>query len=64
MRLRREVVRLKRELGTTSAQDQFAKWAKLQRQYDKTLAEHEKKCTPLPYGLSAGVAWLRECLID
>ena len=37
-------MRLKRELAATSAQDQFAKWAKLQRQYDKALAEHDKKC--------------------
>ena len=45
--LRRDVVSLKRELGATSAQDQFAKWAKLQREYDKALAAHDKKCIHL-----------------
>jgi len=45
--LRGEVVRQKRELAATSPQDQFAKWAKLQRQYEKTLAEHDKKSQSL-----------------
>ncbi|QDS76394.1 hypothetical protein FKW77_003773 [Venturia effusa] len=40
--LKREVVRLKRELAATSAQDDFAKWAKLKRQHDKAAAEYEK----------------------
>lgn len=35
-------MRLKRELNATSAQDEFSKWAKLRRQHDKVLAEHEK----------------------
>ena len=42
MRMKREVLRLKRELNGVSAQDNFAKWAKLQRQYDKAVAEFEK----------------------
>ena len=41
--LRREVVRLKREMNATSSQDQFAKWAKLRRQHDKALAEYDQK---------------------
>ncbi|KAF1993124.1 hypothetical protein P154DRAFT_625670 [Amniculicola lignicola CBS 123094] len=41
-RLKREVVRLKREMGAVSAQDDFARWAKLRRQHDKALAEFEK----------------------
>jgi hypothetical protein len=40
--LKREVVRLKRELAATSAQDDFARWAKLRRQHDKAVAEYEK----------------------
>lgn len=40
--LKREVVRLKRELAATSAQDDFAKWAKLRRQHDKAAADYEK----------------------
>ncbi len=42
-RLSREVVRLKREMNSTSSQDEFAKWAKLRRQHDKVLAEYEQK---------------------
>ena len=40
--LKKEVVRLKRELGAVSAQDDFAKWAKLRRQHDKAMSEFEK----------------------
>jgi tail-anchored protein insertion receptor len=41
-RLRREIVRLKRELNTVSAQDEFSKWAKLRRQHDKAVADYDK----------------------
>ena len=40
--LKREVVRLKRELGQVSAQDNFSKWAKLQRQHDKAMTDFTK----------------------
>ncbi|KAF2692130.1 hypothetical protein K458DRAFT_274651, partial [Lentithecium fluviatile CBS 122367] len=40
--LKREVVRLKRELGNTSPQDNFSKWAKLDRQHNKAVAEYQK----------------------
>ncbi|KAF2013867.1 CHD5-domain-containing protein [Aaosphaeria arxii CBS 175.79] len=40
--LKKEVVRLKRELGAVSAQDDFARWAKLQRQHDKAMADFQK----------------------
>ncbi|KAI1618646.1 CHD5-like protein-domain-containing protein [Exophiala viscosa] len=43
VRLRREVVRLKREMNAVSAQDEFTRWAKIRRQHDKALAEHDKK---------------------
>lgn len=43
IRLRREVVRLKREMNAVSAQDEFSKWAKIRRQHDKAMAEHDKK---------------------
>lgn len=33
--LRGEVVKLNRDMSNTSAQDDFAKWAKLRRQHDK-----------------------------
>ena len=33
---------LKREIATVSAQDQFAKWARLQRQVDKAQADWER----------------------
>jgi len=41
--LRREVVRLKREMNAVSAQDEFSKWAKLRRQHDKAMEEYDKK---------------------
>jgi hypothetical protein len=46
IRLRNEVVRLKREMAAISAQDDFARWAKLQRQHDKAFEEHNKKGAP------------------
>ncbi|OCL01422.1 hypothetical protein AOQ84DRAFT_329001 [Glonium stellatum] len=45
--MKREVVRLKRELNKVSAQDDFAKWAKLRRQHDKAVADFEKIDTTL-----------------
>ncbi|KAF1814463.1 hypothetical protein P152DRAFT_272600 [Eremomyces bilateralis CBS 781.70] len=42
LRLRREVLRLKRQMHATSAQDDFAKWAKIRRQHDKVLSDYEK----------------------
>ncbi|KAJ7693391.1 CHD5-like protein-domain-containing protein [Mycena rosella] len=41
-RLKSEILTLKAELLRTSAQDQFAKWAKLRRSVDKGLADLEK----------------------
>jgi len=40
--LKAEILATKKELLQTSAQDQFAKWAKLRRSVDKGLAELEK----------------------
>ncbi|KAG5639048.1 GET complex subunit get1 [Sphagnurus paluster] len=40
--LKKEVLTTKAELLKTSAQDQFAKWAKLRRSVDKGLADLEK----------------------
>jgi hypothetical protein len=42
--LRREVVRLNREMTATSAQDEFAKWAKLRRQHDKAKEKYDQQC--------------------
>jgi len=39
--LKREVIRLRTEMDSTSSQDEFAKWAKLRRRHDKTLEEFE-----------------------
>ena len=57
--LRREVVRLKREMNGTSSQDEFAKWAKLRRQHDKTLAEYDQKSA---YHISLELRWFRHGL--
>lgn len=35
-------MQLKRELGNTSAQDNFGKWAKLDRQHNKAMSEFQK----------------------
>lgn len=40
-RLRKQVLEDKAELGRTSSQDQFAKWAKIKRRLDKGLADLE-----------------------
>lgn len=40
--LKSELLAKKAELLQTSAQDQFAKWAKLRRSVDKGLADLEK----------------------
>ena len=43
IRLRRDVVRLKREMAGISAQDEFSRWAKLRRQHDKAEEAYNKK---------------------
>ncbi|KAK6509951.1 GET complex subunit get1 [Arthrobotrys musiformis] len=37
-----EVLKIRKEMTTTSSQDEFAKWAKLRREHDKKVAELEK----------------------
>ncbi|KAK5171274.1 GET complex subunit get1 [Saxophila tyrrhenica] len=41
--LRNEVVRLNREMKATSAQDDFAKWARLRRQHDKAKDKYDNE---------------------
>jgi hypothetical protein len=48
-RLKKEVVRIKREMNAVSAQDEFARWAKLRRTHDKAVADYEKSSTSRPY---------------
>ncbi|KAI6884882.1 hypothetical protein KC363_g6181 [Hortaea werneckii] len=43
VRLKKDVVRLHREMSATSAQDDFAKWARLRREHDKAKAKYEEK---------------------
>ncbi|KAF2127349.1 hypothetical protein P153DRAFT_64607 [Dothidotthia symphoricarpi CBS 119687] len=40
--LKKEIIRLKRELGNTSPQDNFSGWAKLDRQHNKAVSEYQK----------------------
>ncbi|GIZ44195.1 hypothetical protein CKM354_000739900 [Cercospora kikuchii] len=47
LKLRSEVVQLERELRATSAQDEFAKWAKIRRQHDKAKDKYEKQASSL-----------------
>ncbi len=47
-------MRLKREMSTTSSQDEFARWAKLRRQHDKVTAEYEAICTTAAQAATPG----------
>ncbi|EKM75594.1 hypothetical protein AGABI1DRAFT_46229 [Agaricus bisporus var. burnettii JB137-S8] len=49
-RLKTELLKTKQELAKTSAQDQFAKWAKLRRSVDKMLSDLEKLNSKLSSG--------------
>lgn len=40
-----EYLKVRRELNSTSSQDEFAKWAKIRRQHDKLLDKLEKQST-------------------
>ncbi|KAG8882049.1 GET complex subunit get1 [Tulasnella sp. 332] len=46
-RLKTSILTAKKELSEISAQDQFAKWAKLRRKMDKELADLEKLSTSI-----------------
>ncbi|WWC63511.1 uncharacterized protein I303_106114 [Kwoniella dejecticola CBS 10117] len=46
-KLRKQVLKDKAELGATSSQDEFAKWAKIRRRLDKGLADLEKLNTQM-----------------
>lgn len=48
--LKSDILKTKQELSRTSAQDQFAKWAKLRRSVDKNLSELEKLNSKLSSG--------------
>ncbi|EPY52644.1 GET complex subunit Get1 [Schizosaccharomyces cryophilus OY26] len=41
----REILSLKKELNSTSSQDEFAKWARLSRKYEKLNQEWERQST-------------------
>ncbi|TKA83497.1 hypothetical protein B0A55_00546 [Friedmanniomyces simplex] len=45
--LRREVVRLNREMKAVSAQDDFAKWARIRREHDKAKDKYDKQSASL-----------------
>ena len=49
--LRKQVLKDKAELARTSSQDEFAKWARLRRKVDKSLAELEKISMSTSIGL-------------
>ena len=52
--LRTQVLKDKAELAKTSSQDEFAKWARLRRKVDKSLAELEKISTYQVSGFDTG----------
>ncbi|SAL98214.1 hypothetical protein [Absidia glauca] len=41
-KLKRDLLKMKSELASTSSQDEFAKWAKMRRRLDKGMADLEK----------------------
>ncbi|KAI8067474.1 CHD5-like protein-domain-containing protein [Gongronella butleri] len=41
-KLKRDLLKLKNDLASTSSQDEFAKWAKMRRRLDKGMADLEK----------------------
>jgi hypothetical protein len=44
-KLQADYLKVRRDLNSTSSQDEFAKWAKLRRQHDKLLEQLEKTST-------------------
>ncbi|KAK3626553.1 GET complex subunit get1 [Elasticomyces elasticus] len=46
-RLRKEVARLHREMKSISAQDDFAKWARVRREHDKAKDKYDKQSASL-----------------
>ncbi|KAF2461346.1 protein get1 [Lineolata rhizophorae] len=40
-KLQREILRMKKEMNAVSAQDEFARWARLRRQHDDVVAKYE-----------------------
>lgn len=49
---------LKQELNATSAQDQFAKWARLDRQFSRMQADYDNKGMAVYYPFSIGLCAL------
>ena len=60
-KLKADILLNKKELLQTSAQDQFAKWAKLRRSVDKGLADLEKLSEYLIASLARRIALQRTC---
>ncbi|GAA5794936.1 WRB/Get1 family [Helicostylum pulchrum] len=53
IKMRNDVVKMKKELAQTSSQDEFAKWAKLRRKLDKAVADSEKMNSEIAYAKTA-----------
>ncbi|KAI7897861.1 WRB/Get1 family [Cokeromyces recurvatus] len=51
--MKKDLLLLKTELGQTSSQDEFAKWAKLRRKLDKSVADLEKLNSDISYSRTA-----------
>ncbi|CAO3632890.1 unnamed protein product [Mucor fragilis] len=52
-KMKRDTLKLKSELAKTSSQDEFAKWAKLRRKLDKSVADLEKMNADIAYSKTA-----------
>ena len=60
--MRKEQIKLQRELNATSAQDDFAKWAKIRRNLDKATADHDKICMLQKHSLLLWTHWAKQSL--
>ncbi|KAJ1657126.1 GET complex subunit get1 [Dispira simplex] len=52
-KLKQDIVTLKTELRQTTAQDEFAKWAKLKRRLDKSMAAYDAHTSQVAFAKSA-----------
>ncbi|KAJ1916359.1 GET complex subunit get1 [Tieghemiomyces parasiticus] len=52
-KLKQDIIRLQNELRQTTAQDEFAKWAKIKRRLDKDMAAYDAQTSDAAFAKSA-----------
>ena len=56
-----EIIEIKEQILCTSAQDEFAKWAKLKRKFDKLVQDYErdsKQASQIRQSFESGIHWV------